>query len=231
MAAVASILVVDDDPLVRGWFQRVLSNAGYRVAVVSTFDDAQRALRAEPPDLLIADVRLGPHNGLQLVTRAPPGIASIIVTGFADSVLEAEALRMGAPYVTKPMPGDELLALVRDQLERCKRRQKVGSRRLWDRKVAATPIRAVVGWAPACVIDVSYGGARLEISQGAERLPRSIDLQRANAATSIVMDVVWMRRLDDQRLLAGASISWRDTSAVHDWKVFVDALPMTEPPP
>jgi hypothetical protein len=45
----------------------------------------------------------------------------------------------------------------------------------------------------------------------------------------IVMDVVWMRRLDDQRLLAGASISWQDTVAVHDWKVFVDTLPMTEP--
>jgi two-component system response regulator GlrR len=229
MAEVASILVVDDDPPLRGWFQHVLSDAGYRVTLASTFDVGQRALRAESPDLLIADVRLGAHNGLQLVATAPPGIASIIVTGFADLVLEAEALRLGAHYVIKPISADDLLALVHDKLESRKRQQKVGSTRRWDRKVAAAAIRAAVDSAPARVVDVSYGGVRLEIAQNAEGLRRSVVVQLANAAMPIVMDVVWMRRLDDQRLLAGASISWQDTVAVHDWKVFVDTLPMTEP--
>jgi PleD family two-component response regulator len=63
-AAVPSILVVDDDPRVRDWFKRVLSSAGYRVALASTFNVAQRALHSDPPDLLIVGARRTKRPGL-----------------------------------------------------------------------------------------------------------------------------------------------------------------------
>jgi ActR/RegA family two-component response regulator len=225
---VASILVVDDDAALRRWFQRVLSEAGYRVVLASTYEAGQLALRTEPPDLLIADVRLGPHNGLQLVASGPPGIATIIVTGFADVVLEADAVRMGAHYLIKPMSVDEVLTLVHDKLESRQRRLALGSTRRWDRKIAAPAVRAEVGSATARLIDASYGGVRLEVALVEDSLPRSFLVEMANAAAPIVVDLVWMRRLDPHRLSVGASISWHDTAAVHDWKEFVDTLP-TDP--
>ena len=79
---------------------------GTRRLPVGTFEEASRILRTNPPDLLIADVRLGPFNGLQLVISSPQPIPAIIITGFADPVLEADARRRGADYVLKPVsPG------------------------------------------------------------------------------------------------------------------------------
>jgi FixJ family two-component response regulator len=46
-----------------------------------------------------------------------PPMPVIVMTGFADSVLENEALRMGAIFLLKPIRPDELLATVRKQLK------------------------------------------------------------------------------------------------------------------
>jgi hypothetical protein len=70
---------------------------------------------------------------------------------------------------------------------------------------------------------------RLEFAKADEDLPGSFIVRLPDAAPPIVVDLVWMRRLDDERVIAGASISWQDTAAVHDWKVFVDTLPMIDP--
>ena len=91
----------------------MLSDAGYDVITAATFQDARRILRESPPDLLIADVRLGSFNGLQLVIGAQHRIPSIVITGYADAVLEAEARRGGAEYLVKPFNPERLLMLIR----------------------------------------------------------------------------------------------------------------------
>ena len=220
MAVVANVLVVEDDSFVRRWFQRVLSGAGYRVTVASDFDAGRSALHAELPDLIIADVRLGEYNGLQLVTSSPPGLPTILVTGFADVVLEAEALTLGAHYMVKPIAADDLLALIHHKLESRKRQQTLGSTRQWDRTRPGT-IRAAADSEPARLVDVSYGGARLQIVQ-TDRLRSQIVVHFATASKSVVMDVVWSRRLDVQHLYAGGVIVHNDQVAVRDWREFVD---------
>ena len=105
------ILIVDDHDATRLGLQEFLANAGYVVLAASTFDEGKRLLREQAPDLLIADVRLGDFNGLQLVIDAP-ALPSIIVTGFPDPMLEAEALRLGAHFLTKPIAPHQLLALI-----------------------------------------------------------------------------------------------------------------------
>jgi FixJ family two-component response regulator len=50
------------------------------------------------PDLLIADVRLGEYNGLQLLASTTQPTAAIIITGHPDPVIEADAHRMGADF-------------------------------------------------------------------------------------------------------------------------------------
>jgi DNA-binding NtrC family response regulator len=81
----------------------------------ASFPDAARLLAAESYDLLITDVRLGAYNGLQLVARIClhyPATSTIVLTRFPDSVLAAEARRMGATYATSPHSPAELLSLV-----------------------------------------------------------------------------------------------------------------------
>ena len=86
--------------------------------VASTFEEGRRVLRDDNPDLLIADVRLGAFNGLQLIATGPARIPAIVVSGFDDSVLQAEARAFGAEYLVKPVTAASLLSLIEQKLAR-----------------------------------------------------------------------------------------------------------------
>ena len=75
-----------------------------------------QALRSDSPDLMIVDVRLGEYNGLQLIITAERRIPSIVLTGYADPVVEDEARHEGAEYLVKPIETQTLLDLVKKLL-------------------------------------------------------------------------------------------------------------------
>src|SRR6476661_7576275 len=129
----ARVLIVEDDPATRSGLTELLANAGYETRAVATFEEGLRALRTETPDLLIADVRLGAVNGLQLLVSSPRTIPAIIITGFADPVLESDARQHGAEYVLKPVSPHVLLEMVGRRLARVEESQFETVRR-WDRK-------------------------------------------------------------------------------------------------
>jgi DNA-binding response OmpR family regulator len=110
------ILIVEDHEATRLGLQAILTNAGYEVVSASTFAEGRRSLTEHTPDMLIADLRLGEYNGLQLVAAAPITIPSIIVTGFPDPVLEAAALKLGSHYMTKPIAIESLLSLIEERI-------------------------------------------------------------------------------------------------------------------
>jgi DNA-binding response OmpR family regulator len=110
------VLIVDDDGATRRGLRQLLEQAGYAATAVETFDEALRILRTTPPDLLITDIRLEAYNGLQLILHRSHSIPTIVITGFADPVLEAEARRSGAAYLLKPVEPRDLLALVAEKL-------------------------------------------------------------------------------------------------------------------
>ena len=112
----ATILIVDDHRVTRLGLAEMLADAGYSVVTTGNFQEARRILREEPPDLLIADVRLGSFNGLQLVISGHNRVPAIVITGYADPVLEAEARRGGADYLVKPFDPERLLTLIREKL-------------------------------------------------------------------------------------------------------------------
>jgi DNA-binding response OmpR family regulator len=113
----AKILVVEDDDATRAGYRELLSRAGHEVVATATYQEGRHAVATESPDLVIADLRLGGFNGLQLLLMSPQPIPTIIVTGFHDQVLEAEARRAGADYVVKPVSPSNLMTLVRERLE------------------------------------------------------------------------------------------------------------------
>jgi len=110
------LLIVDDDQATREGLALFFEQANFDVATAGTFEDGRLALTRNTPDLLLADIRLGEFNGLQLLTTSPQPIPSIIMTGYADHVLEAEARAMGADYVVKPVSLPRLLELVQSKL-------------------------------------------------------------------------------------------------------------------
>ena len=110
------VLVVDDDAATRAGLAELFEGAGYECATASTFREALNILRTNPPDLLITDIRLGEYNGLQLVLNRPTTTAAIVITGFDDLVLSAEAQRHGAAYLVKPIDATRLLEIVRELL-------------------------------------------------------------------------------------------------------------------
>jgi DNA-binding NtrC family response regulator len=113
------ILVVDDDLSLLDALQRALSDdPHHEVTACSTFEEARRRLREQRFDVMIADVRLGAFNGLQLVVLARDvnhATQVIVFSGYDDPVLRAEAEHLGAIYLVKPVMAGTLLNLIRSK--------------------------------------------------------------------------------------------------------------------
>jgi DNA-binding NtrC family response regulator len=92
-----------------------LSLVGFQTRVADSFEEARDMLVAQPPAVLVADIRLGAYNGLHLVLRgkqARPNMAAIVTTDWPDKVLMAEAEAMGATFLLKPAVREEFLAAI-----------------------------------------------------------------------------------------------------------------------
>lgn len=215
-----TILIVDDDRSTRVGLAELLEGAGYRTSTLGSFEEAARALRLAPPDLLIADVRLGPFNGLQLVISSPKPLPSIIITGFADPVLESDARRRGADYVLKPVDPEALLRLVEQKLAS---RTGFGVPRRWDRKPVIGGLAAQIGDEPARILDVSYGGVRFEIPGEPDKTPpSSVNITFPSAEITVQATLVWKSLIAGRTWLCGAALAVDPSSP--EWHGLVDAL-------
>jgi DNA-binding response OmpR family regulator len=216
----ATILIVDDHRVTRLGLAEMLEQAGYSVVTAGTFPEARKILRETPPDLLIADVRLGSFNGLQLVISGPNRIPAIVITGYADSVLEAEARRGGADSLVKPFDADTLIGLIRQKLGQTQSEFAV-PRRWWRKAVAG--LTATVGEHQAKIVDVSYGGVRFEIRRPHDQgVPETFQLRLPNAM-SLQADLVWKSMLTDDMWVCGAAV-WPEESSARQWFGLVDNM-------
>jgi DNA-binding response OmpR family regulator len=217
----SKVLIVDDDKTTREGLAEFLEEAGYEAVAVGTFEDATRELRTSPPDLLIADVRLGPFNGLQLVISSPQPIPAIIITGFADPVLESDARRRGADYVLKPVSPSRLLDLVAQKLSAA--RPGFGTPRRWERKPVIGGLPISVDDTPARIVDVSYGGLRFEMqrAQAADgALPESLSITLPDTKLSVKAKLVWENLIGEGTWMCGAAL-FQETP---EWHGLVDAI-------
>jgi two-component system, OmpR family, response regulator MprA len=113
---VTTILVVDDDPKIRGVLGRGLRLEGYEVQLAADGEEALQQARAQLPDLVVLDVMLPGMDGLEVcrrlrrVTTAP-----VLMLTARDAVADRVAgLDSGADdYLVKPFDFDELLARLR----------------------------------------------------------------------------------------------------------------------
>jgi DNA-binding response OmpR family regulator len=218
------ILIVEDDLASRSGLTTLLQRAGYETTAAGSFAEGLKALRDEAPDLLITDVRLGEFNGLQLVVMNARPTPAIVITAYDDPVLEAEARRVGADYLVKPVAGAHVLKLIEQGLATASDRAQTGPARRWVRKAVTAELNARVDDRPARIVDVSYGGLRFEIHRLSERaLPPSFDVILPSPQISVKALLVWADRRAET-WLCGAQISQVDTDAARAWHGLVDAV-------
>jgi DNA-binding response OmpR family regulator len=121
MSTQAHIVVVDDEPELRGMVQEYLLQHGYTVSEA----DGGRALRAliaeRPVDLVLLDVNMPEEDGLTIARylRAHGRVGIIMLTANRDTIDKVVGLEVGADdYLAKPFDLRELLARVRSVLRR-----------------------------------------------------------------------------------------------------------------
>jgi PAS domain S-box-containing protein len=113
-----TVLVVEDEPVVRGVILEMLHEEGYRTLEAVDGPSGLRILRAyERVDLLITDVGLPGMNGRQLADQARetrPGLKILFITGYAESVAISDGfLQPGMEMITKPFDLDHLSRQIR----------------------------------------------------------------------------------------------------------------------
>ena len=106
------VLVVASTPRIAEDAISGLTDAGLRVTLVSSFKAARQGLESHP-DLLIAEVRLGEYNGMQLALRARNQGIRAIVLGENDQITRREAESLGADYLADECDTATLNAAVR----------------------------------------------------------------------------------------------------------------------
>jgi excisionase family DNA binding protein len=111
------VLVVDDEKDIRGMIGLFLEKDGYRVALAESGKRAIEAVQREMPEVVLLDLVMPGMSGvdvLKVLHSMKPDLPVIIITGYPDSDLMAEALRY--PPVTllsKPVDNEVLLRTVR----------------------------------------------------------------------------------------------------------------------
>jgi DNA-binding response OmpR family regulator len=114
-----SILVVDDDQLIRDSLNFNLQQAGYQVQMADCAEAALAIIHTVPPDLVLLDIGLPDMDGLETLRQIPESVPVIFVTGRRRELDEVLGLELGAQdYITKPFDTDVLLARIRAQLRR-----------------------------------------------------------------------------------------------------------------
>src|SRR3989339_1773153 len=107
-----TILIVDDDKIIRDSICEFLSLDGYVAEGVESLRQAISRLRTQSFALVIADVHLPDGDGLELldiVRRDHPRTVVIIITGYGTIESAVRAIKQGAyDYLTKPIHDDEL---------------------------------------------------------------------------------------------------------------------------
>jgi len=117
-----SILIVDDTPANLRLLAQMLAERGYQVRPVPDGELALAAIRAEPPDLILLDIRMPEMDGYEVCRRLKADsqtrdIPVIFISALDETQGKVKAFTMGGvDYITKPFQIEEVLARVQTHL-------------------------------------------------------------------------------------------------------------------
>jgi len=191
-------LIVDDDADVRGLLASILVRAGARVVEATSGGEAMALLARDEFDVVLVDVRLPDHSGLDLLRWARSAEVDsemIVLTGHADVETAVEAMRRGAyDFLAKPWKNAELLEVVAKAAEKTAlRRENSALREVITRRDglptivgtsgAVRDVLAMIGRVAASDSPVLITG---ESGTGKELIARSVHLRSPRAGRPFV---------------------------------------------
>ena len=115
------IMVVDDDPNIRELVRLYLEKEGFEVTCAERGDEAVKAFRASPPNLMLLDVMLPGMDGWQVCreVRKISNIPIIMLTAKDETFDKVLGLELGADdYIVKPFDMKELVARIKAVIRR-----------------------------------------------------------------------------------------------------------------
>lgn len=123
--APATLLFVDDEPGILSALRRLFRPHGYRILIAESGALGLAELEKTPVNLVISDMRMPEMDGasfLKEVRQRWPETIRILLTGYADVGSTVAAINEGEiyRYISKPWDDNEIVAIVREALERKK---------------------------------------------------------------------------------------------------------------
>ena len=198
----ATLLLAEDDPVIRLFLADNLIADGYELIVTENFEDALEALERERPDLAVFDVHLPDGSGLDLLrrvrgadgvaSRLDPGVPLLVLTGRSGELDRVRGFERGADdFVVKPFSYPELRARVTAILRRMQPRVAQGRLRVGDLEVDPSSR------------EVRLRGRRVELSQKEFALLRALAAAPCRVFTKdeLLRDVWGFRSLGATRTL------------------------------
>jgi DNA-binding NtrC family response regulator len=122
MRRTASVLVIDDEDIMREILDTLLTREGYEVRFASSGAEGIELARSMPFDTAIVDLMMPGLDGLatlEELRKIDEDLPVLMITAFASVETAISAMKHGAfDYVTKPFKNDEVLVVVRNAVER-----------------------------------------------------------------------------------------------------------------
>jgi two-component system response regulator PilR (NtrC family) len=122
MRRTGSILVIDDEEIMREILEALLTREGYHVRLASSGEEGVELAKATPFDAAIVDVMMPGMDGiatLEELKKLDDELPVLMITAFASVETAIAAMKRGAfDYITKPFKNDEVLVVARNAVER-----------------------------------------------------------------------------------------------------------------
>src|ERR671925_606275 len=117
-----TILVIDDEEIMREILEALLTREGYEVRLAPNAAVGLELVRSMPFDAAIVDVMLPGMDGiaaLDEIKKIDDDLPVLMITAFASVENAIAAMKRGAfDYITKPFKNDEVIVVVQNALER-----------------------------------------------------------------------------------------------------------------
>lgn len=111
-----TILVVDDEIMMRNLLEKILTRDGYKVILAEDGENALEKLKTNKIDIVISDMKMPGLNGfelLKIIKAEYQQIGMIMMTAYGDTYIVKDALLLGADeYITKPFKSSEISSVV-----------------------------------------------------------------------------------------------------------------------
>jgi DNA-binding response OmpR family regulator len=215
------ILIADDDSAAHHQTTTLLKRRDYLLVTAWTLEDAYARVADQPVDLVIAGTRIGSLSGLQFIVSCRarrPELTGILLATDRNQIPEMEAWRHGVTPILLPLDAEQFLMTVAEKLAAIRRRQR------WPRKRVQADVPVDVGGLPGRLLDVSYGGLRLEMAGESYDLRANVQIDIPLASLRVNGELVWSARgRDGENCLCGISIIG-EQHPVPIWRDFVDNL-------